>query len=87
MPDIDNPRARTAPASEPAETLTRGSRGRQWTAIAAMAIVASPGIVLRFAGIDLSPMVAAPIFGFSILAAAFLLSWAAETSEMDISQG
>ena len=73
-------------SAAPAPTEKPGMR-RHWTAIIAMAFVASPGIILRFAGVDLSPMVAAPIFGLSILAAAFLLSWAAETSEMDISQG
>lgn len=52
-----------------------------------MACIATPGIVLRFAGIHPDPVIAAAIFGFSILAAAFLLSWAAETAEMDISQG
>ncbi len=60
---------------------------RQWLAIAAMLVVASPGIALRFAGIHPAPALGVPIFGFSILAAAFLLSWAAETAEMDISQG
>jgi cation:H+ antiporter len=60
---------------------------RNWIAILVMALIALPGIVLRFAGIHPDPVIAAAIFGFSILAAAFLLSWAAETAEMDISQG
>lgn len=52
-----------------------------------MAALASPGIILRFAGIHPPSVLAAAIFGLSILAAAFLLAWAAETAEMDISQG
>jgi cation:H+ antiporter len=52
-----------------------------------MAALAAPGIILRFAGIEPTPVLAAAIFGLSILAAAFLLAWAAETAEVDISQG
>jgi cation:H+ antiporter len=52
-----------------------------------MAAVAAPGIVLRFAGVHPTPVLGAAIFGLAILAAAFLLSWAAETAELDISQG
>jgi cation:H+ antiporter len=52
-----------------------------------MAVLASPGIILRFAGIEPTPVLAAAIFGLAILAAAFLLAWAAETAEVDISQG
>lgn len=85
----DSQRDRIPPISHPGRepSLTHGSRPRQWTAIVAMALLASPGIVLRTAGIHPDPVLAAPIFGLSILAAAFLLSWAAETAEMDISQG
>lgn len=68
-------------------SLARESLGRHWIAIAAMAGLTSPGIICRFAGIELAPALGAAVFGLSILAAAFLLSWAAETAEMDISQG
>ncbi len=52
-----------------------------------MILAASPGIILRLGGIHPEPVVGAIVFGLSILAAAFLLSWAAETAELDISQG
>ncbi|HML97329.1 MAG TPA: hypothetical protein PKD75_02530 [Tepidiformaceae bacterium] len=61
--------------------------GKSWTVIAVTAMVCLPGIVLRFGGIHPDPVPAAIIFGLAILAAAFLLSWGAETAEMDISQG
>lgn len=61
--------------------------GKSWTVIAVTAMVCLPGIVLRFGGIHPDPIPAAIIFGLAILAAAFLLSWGAETAEMDISQG
>ncbi len=68
-------------------SLMRESFGRQWIIIAVVAGFTSPGIVLRFAGIHPEPALGAAIFGLSILAAAFLLSWTAETAELDISQG
>jgi cation:H+ antiporter len=52
-----------------------------------MATACAPGIVLRFAGYHPPAVAGAAIFGLAILAAAFLLSWGAETAEMDISQG
>ena len=61
--------------------------GKSWTIIALMALVCLPGIVLRFAGIHPDPIPGAIVFGLAILAAAFLLSWGAETAELDISQG
>ena len=60
---------------------------RQWLAIIGVALVASPGFILRVSGLHPDPILGAAVFGISILAAAFLLSWAAETAEMDISQG
>ena len=63
------------------------SFGRHWLLITAMVVACLPGIILRIAGVHLAPVAAAMIFGLAILAAAFLLSWGAETAEMDISQG
>ncbi len=68
-------------------SITPQPQRRNWVAIGGMAALASPGIILRFAGIEPDPAIGAAVFGLSILAAAFLLSWAAETAEMDISQG
>ncbi len=60
---------------------------RSWSVIGLVALFCLPGIVLRLGGVHPPPVLGAFIFGFSILAAAFLLSWAAETAELDISQG
>ena len=66
--------------------MREGFRG-QWTAIALAALVGVPGIALRITDPHIDPLLAAAVYGLAILAAAFLLSWAAETAEMDISQG
>lgn len=63
-----------------------GFRG-QWTTIVFVALVGVPGLALRITDPHIDPLLAAAIYGLAILSAAFLLSWAAETAEMDISQG
>ena len=44
-----------------------------------------PGAVLLFSGAHINPLVATCVYGVGILAGAFLLSWAAEVAELDIS--
>lgn len=61
--------------------------GKFWVIIGLMVVVGLPGVIVRVGGIHLGPVIGALVYGFAILAAAFLLSWAAETAEMDISQG
>jgi cation:H+ antiporter len=68
-------------------TTRRPTFAVSWVVIAIACGIAAPGVALRAAGIHPEPVIAAVVFGFSILAAAFLLSWAAETAELDISQG
>lgn len=60
---------------------------RSWAVIGLMVLIGAPAILLRFQGTHLDPLVQAAVNGIGILAAAFLLGWAAETAEMDISQG
>ena len=86
MPD------RRLPISAPVEGATRPyvtpeDFRKQWGAILLVALVGLPGIVLRFLDLHIDPLLASAVYGVSILAAAFLLSWAAETAELDISQG
>ena len=58
--------------------------GAAWLASAVLLTV--PAIVFRFAGFHSSAPVEALIFGFGILGAAFLLSWAAEIAQLEVSQ-
>ena len=44
-----------------------------------------PGAVVRFSGVDVDPIFAVAVFGLGIVAGAFLLSWAAEVAELDVS--
>jgi len=55
--------------------------------IGVMLALAAPGVFLRLGGIHTGTITDTAIFGLSIVAAAFLLGWAAEAAEMDITQG
>ncbi|HET7037796.1 MAG TPA: hypothetical protein VFI42_19130, partial [Thermomicrobiaceae bacterium] len=61
---------------------------RNWIVIAIAAAVALPGVALEIGlyGIT-TPAIQAVIFGVAIIGAAFLLSWAAEVLQLDVSQG
>jgi cation:H+ antiporter len=59
---------------------------KNWLWIAVAALVGMPGIVLRVSGIELAPGFAAMVFGIAILGGAFLLTWAAEAAQKEISK-
>ncbi|MDL5154947.1 sodium/calcium exchanger protein [Actinomycetospora termitidis] len=50
-------------------------------------LVAVPGVVMSLGGLSLTPPVDALLYGLAIVGAAFLLSWAAEAAQVDISAG
>ena len=55
-------------------------------AIALTVVAALPGPALRLTGAHLGTVPDTMLYGLTIVAAAFLLSWAAEAAEVDISQ-
>lgn len=55
--------------------------------MAASAIVAVPGLAMRVGLLHGGPEVEAALFGVAIVGSAFILSWAAEVAQLDISQG
>src|SRR5438046_2502883 len=70
------------------EDLTQASSfGRQRVSLALAVLVMAPGVLVRFTGHDLSPALQAALYGGSFIGAAFLLSWAAEVAQLDISAG
>jgi len=46
-----------------------------------------PGIVLRIGGIHPTPWIAAIVYGLAVVGSAFVLAWAAEALQLDVSQG
>jgi len=61
--------------------------GRQRVSLAVAVALCIPGAVSRIAGFHGDPGLMALIFGLSIVGAAFMLSWAAEVAQLDISAG
>jgi cation:H+ antiporter len=59
---------------------------RSYVLIAAALLAPVPWVVLRLAGVHAAPLATVLLSGVAILASAFLLSWAAEVAQMDISQ-
>ena len=61
--------------------------GRQGLAIGLAIGVTLPALIVRFLHPDLDHPVEALLFGVAIVGAAFMLSWAAEVAQLDISAG
>lgn len=57
---------------------------RLWIVLSFAACI--PAMAFVFAGVHAAPPVEAVLFGLAILGAAFILSWAAEVAQMDMSQ-
>ncbi len=81
------PRRPRDPVTTLHDDLENVHPSRQRLGMVAAVLVTVPGIALRFAHPDLPHPLEALIFGVAIVGAAFLLSWAAETAQLDISAG
>ncbi|QNJ93721.1 sodium:proton exchanger [Mycolicibacterium fluoranthenivorans] len=61
-----------------------------WTLIRSLALALVfiiPALVVRVAGLHPNPIVALVIYGCAVVAASFLLAWAAEAAQIDVSGG
>src|SRR4051812_43335671 len=74
----------TVPESTP--RALRGSRGQLLAMVAALALTV-PGALARLSDAGLGEVIAPVVFGLAILGSAFLLAWAAEALQLDVSQG
>jgi cation:H+ antiporter len=75
------------PVTAPELTADEVRPRRQQAYLAAAIAVTVPGVFLRVTAGHLDHAVEAVVFGVAIVGAAFLLSWAAETAQLDISAG
>jgi cation:H+ antiporter len=66
---------------------TGDHRLRRLTPIVLALLATIPGVMLRASGAELEPALAAVLFGVGVVGAAFLLAWAAEALQVDVSQG
>jgi cation:H+ antiporter len=60
---------------------------RKWLGVLIATLVTLPGLALRLGLYHTSPAFEALIYGVAIIGAAFMLSWAAEVFQLDVSQG
>ena len=60
---------------------------RKWLGVAIAVLSTMPGLTLRLGLYHVSPAAEAIIYGVAIVGAAFMLSWAAEVFQLDVSQG
>ncbi|MGH3643277.1 MAG: sodium:proton exchanger [Mycobacterium sp.] len=51
------------------------------------AVVIVPALVMRLGGVHPSPVVSLVVYGAAVVAASFLLAWAAEAAQVDVSGG
>jgi cation:H+ antiporter len=70
-----------------ADDLQNARPGRHIASIALAFLVTLPGLVVRLWHIEVPHSTAALLFGLAIVGAAFMLSWAAEVAQLDISAG
>src|SRR5882724_10909066 len=63
------------------------ARRRQLLFMFGAAALAVPGLVLRLGHVSAPHVAAAVLFGLAVIAAAFMLAWAAEVVQLDISAG
>jgi cation:H+ antiporter len=69
------------------EELSDVHPGRQALGLGIAIGATLPAVVIRSARPDLAHVIEALVFGFAIVGAAFILSWAAEVAQLDISAG
>ena len=62
-------------------------RGRMLGLMGGAAAVTLPGLLARLGGVHPGDIVGVAIFGLAIVGAAFILAWAAEALQLDVSQG
>jgi len=71
-------------------TTTTATRPR-WRTLARSALFTgafiTPAVVVRIAGLHPDPVIALLIFGAAVVSASFLLAWAAEAAQIDVSGG
>ncbi len=79
------------PATDrPAATASTVSRAQRLTLLRSALITAifiAPAVVIRIVGLHLDPVAALLIYGAAVVAASFLLAWAAEAAQIDVSGG
>ncbi|MTD15226.1 sodium:proton exchanger [Nakamurella sp. YIM 132087] len=68
-------------------SIGRAHAARLTRSLGICAVLIAPAVTLRVGGIETSPLVQLLVYGAAVVAASFLLAWAAEAAQKDISGG
>lgn len=79
-PVDEQPLATPAPSSAPSPRVLIRS-------LAIAAVIMVPAVVSRFSGASPAPLLELLVFGAAVVAASFVLAWAAEAAQVDVSGG
>lgn len=69
------------------DTDTRSARSVLLRSFILTAALILPAMVVRFSGLHLNPVLSLVIYGAAVVAASFVLAWAAEAAQIDVSGG
>lgn len=67
--------------------VVRGLRRQLLRSVCITALFMAPALITRIGGLHPSPMVALVTYGAAVVAASFVLAWAAEAAQIDVSGG
>lgn len=84
LPDLREDAVHTT-ASTPA--LVGGLRRQLLRSVCITALVMAPALITRIGGLHPNPVIALVIYGAAVVAASFVLAWAAEAAQIDVSGG
>ncbi|HEY0216064.1 MAG TPA: sodium:proton exchanger [Cellulomonas sp.] len=82
---VDSPPA----SSPPAPPGSPGASARRLLVRSALitVVLVLPALALRLSGAEISPLVQLAVYGTAVVAASFVLAWAAEAAQVDVSGG
>lgn len=77
----------TSLLSDNRDTEIRSPRSVLLRSFLLVAALILPAMVVRFGGLHLNPVLSLAIYGAAVVAASFVLAWAAEAAQIDVSGG
>ncbi|WP_206120056.1 sodium:proton exchanger [Cellulomonas sp. HD19AZ1] len=84
---MQTPLDNAAPPGSPSRVVDRAAVRTLARSATIAVVLVLPALVLRASGAHLDPLVQLAVFGVAVVAASFVLAWAAEAAQVDVSGG
>lgn len=81
------PREDAVPTTASTPAVVGGLRRQLLRSVCITALLMAPALITRVGGLHPSPVLALVIYGAAVVAASFVLAWAAEAAQIDVSGG